>query len=142
MTTPLPVPPEASSPFVLEHPAGVRVSRELSERDLAAFGPPEPDARHLWEWYSLPPFRDETVTLSIGLGYKAGRLEVISLQNVDPRFDGAKDGWEARERGRAESLRLWLTAKGLAPGRYSWGEISVVFDEKSGFGSAGVRFAL
>ncbi len=128
--------------FVIEHPAGVRISRDLSERDLVAFGPPEPDARHFWDWYTLPPFQEGRITLLIGLGYKSGKLEVISLQNIDPQFGSSPEEWsEAKERARAESLRVWLISKGFAPGQYPWGEVSVVFDEKAGGGSAGVRFA-
>ncbi len=128
--------------FLLEHPAGIRIVRTLKESDLVAFGPPKPDSHNIWMWYSLPPFKDGQVLMHIQLGYKAGKLEVISLSNIDPQYGCSPCEWsESKERARAESLKMWLAAKGLPPGKYKWGTISVVFDEKAGGGSAGVEFS-
>ncbi|MEO8585600.1 MAG: hypothetical protein ABI584_05525 [Acidobacteriota bacterium] len=130
--------------FILVHPAGIRVSRELKERQLVAtglVGPGERDRLNMWMWYGLPPYKDEQLVLKVSLGFKSGKLDVISLMNLDPKFGNSPAEWsEGKERKRAESLDLWLTARGFPPGRYTWGTVSVVFDEKSGGGSAGVQF--
>lgn len=123
---------------------GIRVSRELTERQLIAahLGPGKRDRLNEWTWYFLPEYREGDLVLRVGLGFKSGKLDAISLMNIDSRYGSSPAEWsEAKERDRAESLRVWLTAGGFAPGKYAWGTVSVVFDEKAGGGSAGVRFS-
>lgn len=132
--------------FILQHPAGIRISRELTEQQLLATqlaGPGQRDRLNLWVWYCLPSFDEKPVVLSVWLGFKAGKLEVISLKDIDPQISDTPANWtEVRERDRAERISRWLTSKGFPPGNYEWGTVAAVFDEKIGSGFAEIQFAL
>lgn len=131
--------------FELQHPAGIRISRSLTEQALLASLSGVEDSRidmgTGWVWYRLPLFPDGTTVISVSLAFHLGRLEMIQLTDTDKAYGAGWDHWsEAGERDRAESTSRWLTAKGFPPGVYRWGEIGCTFDPKGGFGSATVRF--
>jgi hypothetical protein len=131
--------------FQLLHPAGLHVSRHLSEVSFldSAVGR---DARRTdmhtgWVWYRLPVFRDDGIMVGIALGFNSGMLEQISLSDVDPKFGTGWSEWSAeKEQQRANSIGNWLDGKGFPARSYDWGEVWAGFDSKGGFGSATVRY--
>jgi hypothetical protein len=132
------------SEFSLNHPAGLIVSRALTEEAFLALdlGSTHRDMGTGWVWYQLPVFLDAGVSVAVALGFNAGPLELITLTDVDPRFGISWDDWsEQQERLRAREIADWLSGKGFPSGNYSWGSIWAGYDEKAGIGQAGVRFA-
>ncbi len=132
--------------FELTHPSGVFVSRRLSEQELVASLPSvsatRRDMKTGWVWYSLPPFPDDGVQLSLALGFDLGALRLLQISDSNPDFGTDWGNWsEEKELARVASVAKWLSRHGWPSGRYPWGGVSAEFDPRSGSGLGGVRFA-
>lgn len=133
--------------FELLHPAGVAISRGLTQAKLMdsfkGQDLPHQDMGTGWVWIRLPPFPDGELVVAISLGFNRGTLEQISLSDANPKYGTSWDDWsEKQEQLRANAMGRWLTDRGYAAGSYSWGSVWAAYDAKSGSGSAGVRYAI
>ena len=131
--------------FELYHPAGVPVSRRLTERELVGALPSvaatRRDMHAGWVWYSLPTFRDGDVHLSIALAFDSGLLSSVQISDANPEFGTDWGSWsEDKEHSRVASVIKWLVQRGYPPGHYPWGEVWAAYDPRSAGGSGGVRY--
>jgi hypothetical protein len=131
--------------FQLEHPAGLHVSRHLTEVQLIAAMPAvaasKSDMGTGWVWYRLPVFTDADLSVAVSLAFNRGVLEEISLADANFRYGARWSDWsEEFQRARAASIGTWLRARGFPAGTYSWGQVWWGYDAKGGGGSAAVRF--
>ena len=131
--------------FVLNHPSGLRISRELLEAafidSTAGRNARVLDMRTGWKWYQLPVLSDGDMTVGISLGFESGRLRQVTLGDASTELGSSWDDWsEAKEQLKADRIRDWLAVMGLAPGIYHWGEVWAGFDPKGGFGGATIRY--
>ena len=134
----------ALNTFELHHPLGVRIASTLTVPDLLSVVPAvvPTDMRNGWEWYPLPPFPDGEALVAISLGFNSGKLELITIADVNVKFGASWSDWsEEKERLRASSIGSWLKHRGISAGTYQWGSIWVGYNAKDNFGSAAVRFA-
>lgn len=137
----------ANKEFQLQHPSGLRISRDLSEESfldsLAGRNAIITDMQTGWVWYRLPEFHDDDVIVGIALGFNSGRLIDVSLSNCDPKYGAGWNEWSVeKEKLRAESIGNWLASKGYPIGTHDWGGVWAGFDAKGGFGSATVRYTV
>lgn len=133
------------SDFEFHHPAGLRISRHLSDAELISVLPEvdtsKTDMRTGWVWYRLPPFKDGEVVVGIALGFNSGVLESVTLTDAHTKHGTGWNEWsEEKERFRAASIGSWLGSKGYPVGTFSWGSIWAGCDSKGGFGSASVQY--
>ena len=131
------------SEFVLEHPIGFTISKNLREHEICSLsGLQASDKGGGYVWYRVPETEIFGKTLVLSLCFHNGLLESLSLSLVDPGLYGASwDEWsEERQKRCAEDTGEWLEANGYELGRYSWGEIWAAYDPRSGSGGGGVRY--
>ena len=131
--------------FQFHHPVGVEISRNITEAQLLAAVPEvaasKHDMRTGYIWYRLPPFKDADLVVGVGLCFRRGVLDSISLAAVRP---GQESGWSAwsneSEIAAVESTAKWFTERGFPPGAYPWGTVWVGRDIKTGDGGGSIRF--
>ena len=131
--------------FILDHPAGVRVSRSLTESDLLRSLPSvastKRDMKTGWVWYRLPSFMDDDREIASSLGFNQGALKMIDFAVIDPKIGKDWNDWSAEmERLRAQSIEQWLKSKGFTPGSYPWGAVWAGCDPKTGDAGGCVRY--
>lgn len=136
----------AACDFRLRHPAGVEISRALTETQLLSALPEAEGSKHDmrtgWVWYPLPSFLDGDICIRVALGFNRGELEQVSLAAGDPKLPTGWANWsEEREHATVARTDKWLAQLGFPPGVYAWGEVWVAYDQKGASGGGGVRFA-
>jgi hypothetical protein len=133
--------------FQLRYTERLTIARGLDEEALRSALPElqgsRADMRTGWVWYTLPVFASLGTLLGVSLGFNRGVLETISLADCSSEFGTSWEEWsKEKQSARAASISAWLTRHGYPPGSYSWGDVWVGYDAKSGSGSARVRFAV
>lgn len=95
-----------------------------------------------WCSYGLPLIPLGDTQLSLTFQFEGEQLHALCLAHVAPRFGaGWKDRSEALELERKAYHEQWLAREtGVSPGSFPWGEISSVYDAKSGNSSIIIRF--
>jgi len=128
--------------FVLEHPCGLRIERNLHESEVQQVD--GVSAREMgtgYVWYRLPKAEIAGRSIAMSLCFFEQRLDTLSLADADPEFGASWDDWsEAKESARAEATKRWLEAVGYPVGDYDWGVVWAGTDPKTGDGGGGVRF--
>lgn len=129
--------------FVLEHPRGIIISRDLSESEVHRLeGTKKNDMSTGYVWYSLPLSAINGSSVAISLCFHQGVIDSLNMALVDPTlYGGSWSDWtEDKERLRAQHTEDWLRTIGYTPGTFAWGEIWAGYDVKGGNGHAGVRY--
>jgi hypothetical protein len=131
-----------SDGFVLDHPVGLRIQKDLLVSDARAIdGVTTRDHRNGYVWYYLPTAEIAGQMISMGLCFFEGRLEFISVSAVTEPDASPWATWDrAREEMRVEATRRWFADIGFPIGTYRWGVIDAALDPKTGDGSGAVRF--
>jgi hypothetical protein len=94
--------------------------------------------------YSLPGIQQADTKVVIVLQFRGEELVSLSLFHDATRFGSFWSDWSAeRERARKLFHEHWLaTELRVPPGTYPWGGISSDYDDKGGFSSIKIRYAI
>jgi len=78
---------------------------------------------------------------SVTLQFHGQRLVWISLMDLSPEFGTGWSDWSAeKERARLAAHDRWLAASGLPAGRYPWGRVWSVYEDKSALSAVTLQY--
>jgi len=131
------------SEFSLQTTLGIALHRDLKAIDVVKIpGVTTNDMETGYIWHCLPLVNIAEFDLSFALCFYRDRLDYIrfSIHNPELYGHGWSDWSEENEKKRAVHTEKWLNSIGYSTGSFSWGEIWVGYESKSGFGHGVVRY--
>jgi hypothetical protein len=128
--------------FVLDHPSGLRIQKDLRESDVRDVpGVTTRDHRNGYVWYYLPQAPIAGQEIWMGLCFFGHRLDLIHLSVISELYGISFGDWSGeKERARVVAIRKWFADVGYPVGTYSWGVVGAETVMKTGDGSGIVRF--
>ena len=132
-----------SKEFIVEHPCGILISRELKESEMSSVNDAEKqDMKTGYVWYSLPATQVLGKNVAFSLCFFNGILTSISLALSNPNLYGSGwDNWsEKKERLRSKHTGEWLETNGYRLGSHPWGKVWATYDAKGASGGGGVQY--
>lgn len=129
--------------FILNHPLGFTISKELKENEISSnYKFEKDDMGNGYVWYDVPETEILGKTLIFRMCFYNGTLDFLSFALVDPELYGKSwDDWsEEKEILCASHTREWLEKNGYKIGKFNWGEVWTGYDPKGGLGGGGVRY--
>jgi hypothetical protein len=91
-----------------------------------------------WARYNLRVVAGEIgpFPAAITLQFHGQALLFIHIVDASPEFGLSWESWsEEKERARRTAHDRWLTSSGIKPGKYPWGELASVHDDRESLSS-------
>jgi hypothetical protein len=131
--------------FYLDLLNGIVICPELAESQVSSLlGVHKIDMKNGHIWYTLPIVEINGESVIFNLCFLNSKIQSLTISVTNPNIYGNSwnDFGETKEMERAKDTEKWLSSIGYHVGKYSWGEVWVGYDPKSGSGHAVVRYAL
>jgi len=131
----------SSSQFSLSLPSGIRIEKNLTEKEAEAIASDRSDMNTGYVLYTMPEEEINETKVIFSLCYNQGGLESVRVNLIDEKYGHGWDDWsEEKEKLRAHDTMQFLSDLGYPPDTYEWGEVWASFDPKGGFGTGGIRY--